>query len=159
MSLLVFSLSGQPCGLPLSCIERVVRVVEIAPLPKAPEIVMGLINFRGLPVPVLDIRKLFGMPEGEITLDTQIIIARTKKRPVALLVDYATGVAAYGAEDATASEQIFPDIGYLGGVAKLKDGIVYIYDLDRFLTLEEEAVIDGLLHPEAGLPGTGGRDK
>lgn len=150
--LLVFTLSGQRFGLPLSRVERVVRIVEITPLPKAPEIVMGFINVRGLPVPVLNIRKLLGLPEAGITMNDQLIMARTARRPVALLVDHTEGVAGYGAEDVTTSEQLFPGIRYLEGVAKLKDGIIHVYDLDRFLSLEEEAVIDNFLNSAGHLP-------
>ncbi len=163
--LLVFTLSPQLCALPLSVVERIVRAVEIHPLPKAPEVVLGLINVQGRAVPVLNVRKLFRLPYIEMALSDQIIIAHTSGRTVGLLVDNTEGVHEYREEDVITSEELFPGIEYLEGVVKLRGGaplqtmaekpqvfwgaggIVYIYDLDRFLSLEEKAVIDRLLPP------------
>lgn len=143
--LLIFALSGLRCALPLAGIERILRAVEISPLPKAPEIVMGLVNVQGRIFPVLNIRKLFRLPETEINLNDQIVIARTATRPVAILVESTIGVAEYSKRDIIPSDQLFPGIDYLEGVAKLQDGIIYIYNLDRFLSSEDEAGIDPLL--------------
>ncbi len=153
--LLIFTLSQQLCALPLSVVERIVRAVEIHPLAKAPEVVMGLINLQGRAVPVLNIRKLFRLPYIEMALSDQIIIAHTAGRIVGILVDEAVGVEEYRAEDVIPSEELFPGIEYLEGVVRLRESqtfrgagdIVYIYDLDRFLSLEEKTVIDRLLPP------------
>ena len=169
--ILIFTLSQQLCALPLSVIERIVRVVEIHPLPKAPEVVLGLINVHGRAIPVLDVRKLFRLPSPEMALSDQIIIAHTSGRIVGLLVDNTEGVHEYREEDVVTSEELFPGIEYLEGVVKLKagvreksqtfwssGGIVYIYDLDRFLSLEEKAVIDRLLPPGSTMPEVGWHD-
>ncbi len=143
--LLLFTLSEQRCALPLSDIERIVPMVSIHPLPQAPAIVTGVINVRGRVMPVLNIRKLFNLPEVGLTLSDQMIIARTSKRTVAILIDNAVGVIDCGHEDITAIEELFPGIGYLKGVVKLKDGIAYIYHLDSFLSLDEEVALDRIL--------------
>ena len=57
--IVVFALDEPRYALPLSAVERVVRAVEITPLPKAPEIVLGVINMQGQVVPAVDIRKRF----------------------------------------------------------------------------------------------------
>jgi purine-binding chemotaxis protein CheW len=157
--LLVFCLEGQCCALPLQCIERTIRSVEISPFPGAPEIVSGLINIHGMSVPVLNIRKLFHLPEIEITLSDQIILAHTLSRLVAIPVNEVSGIAEYEEQDFITSEELFPGIEFLEGVTKLKEGIVYIYDLDRFLSLDDITVIGTLLQtdkktPEAGIRGT-----
>ena len=54
-----FVLNDQRYALRLAVVERVVQVVEFTPLPKAPEIVLGIINFEGRVVPVVDVRKRF----------------------------------------------------------------------------------------------------
>ncbi len=145
--LLVFTISGQNCALPLSRVERIVRLVEINPLPKAPEIVTGLINFRGLAVPVLNIRKLFRLPDIETTLNDQLIIADTSSRTVAILIENSLGVAEYREQDLITADELFPGIEHLEGVVKLKDGIAYIYDIDRFLSLEEKTALDRMVPP------------
>ena len=150
--LLVFALSGLRCALPLADIERILRAVEMSPVPNAPEIVMGLVNVHGHIIPVLNIRKLFHLPEVEITLNDQIIIAHTTNRPVAILVDNVICVTEYSDQAIISSEELFPGIEYLQGVAKLQDGILYIYNLDTLLSPEDEVGIEPLLSPDISMP-------
>lgn len=143
--LLVFTLSDLRCALKLSDTERILRAVEITPVPKAPEIVMGLINVQGRVIPVLNIRRLLRLPEIEMTLNDQIIIARTSTRPAAILVDNVQGVVEFSEQEIMVPEELYPGIEYLEGVTKLKDGIIYIYNLDTFLSSEEKAELEDLL--------------
>ena len=143
--LLLFNLSDLHCALPLTEIERILRVVEISPIPRAPEVVMGLVNVQGRIIPVLDLRKLFHLSASEISLNDQLIIARSTNGSVALLVDNVIGVGEYGEEDITSSDALFPGIECLDGVAKLKDGIIYIYHLDRLFSAEHAAEIAPLI--------------
>jgi len=150
--LLIFTLSDLRCALQLSDIERILIAVAISPVPKAPNIVMGLINVHGRIVPVLNIRTLLRLPEIEMTLNDQIIIVRTASRPVAILVDNVQGVAEFSEQDIIAPEELYPGIEYLEGVTKLKDGILSIYNLDRFLSSEEKAEIEHLLTGDTSMP-------
>ena len=68
-----FNFDDQKYALFLSAVVRIIRVVEITGLPKAPEIVLGVINMHGLIIPVFDIRKRFRLPQREIQLDHQLI--------------------------------------------------------------------------------------
>ena len=138
----VFTLDGQAYALHLSVVERIVRVVEVTPLPKAPEIVLGVVNVGGKIIPVIDIRKRFRLPGHETNLSDQLIIANTSKRSVALVVDSVSGVIERSAAEITAAEQIVPDLKYVEGVAKLEDGMVLIHDLDKFLSLDEGKTLD-----------------
>lgn len=143
--LLVFALSDLLCALRLSDVERVLRAVEISSVPKAPEIVKGLVNIRGSVIPVLNICKLLRLPEMEMALDDHIIIALTATRPVAIHVGNVIGVVEFNEQDILAPEELYSDIEYLTGVTILKDRIIYIYDLDRFLTAEDRSGIERLL--------------
>ena len=66
--LLVFALGDQRCALYLPVVDRVVRMVEITPLPKAPDIVLGVVNVHGEVIPVINVRKRFGLPQRDIAL-------------------------------------------------------------------------------------------
>jgi purine-binding chemotaxis protein CheW len=57
--LVVLTLDEQRYALHLSAVERIVRMVEITPLPKAPQIVLGVVNVQGRIVPIVNIRKRF----------------------------------------------------------------------------------------------------
>ncbi len=143
--LLVFTLDEYRYALHLSAVERVFRAVEITPLPKAPEIVSGVVNIQGRIVPVFDVRKRFRLPEREMDLSDWLILARTPRRSVALLVDSVRGVIESPKQDVVASQNFLPRVEYLEGVVKLQDGIVLIHDIDTFLSLDEEETLSGAM--------------
>ena len=82
MQLVVFFLDGQRYGLHLSTVRRVVRAVEVRALPSAPGIVLGVINIEGRIIPVINVRRRFGLPDKEIDLDDHFIVAATARRTV-----------------------------------------------------------------------------
>ena len=125
--------------------ERIVRVVEITPLPKAPQIVVGVINVHGIVIPVFNIRKRFNLPDREIELSDQLIIANSKNRKVALLVDSSPGIEELPADAIISSDKILPSMEYLQGVIKLEDEILFIHNLDEFLSLQEDRLLDEAL--------------
>ena len=82
-------------------------------------IILGVINVQGQIIPVFDIRKRFRLPERELRLSNQLIIAAASKRTVGIIVDTVTGVIEQAPDRTFAAEQIFPGLGYVAGVAKL----------------------------------------
>ena len=139
--LVVFSLEGVRYALPLAAVERVIHAVEVTPLPKAPEAVLGVVNMRGRVIPIINIRRRFGLPEQPLRPTDQFIVARTARRALGLVVDAAHGVFPLAEENVVVSDGIVPGMDYTPGVAKLDDGLVLIHDLDRFLSLDEEAAL------------------
>ena len=140
--LVVFTLDNQRYALHLSAVERVVSAAAITPLPKAPDIILGVINVYGRIVPVADIRRRFGLPAREMSLRDQFVIAHTVRRPVILVVDRVEGIVAYSPADVIRADLILSTMRHIDGVLKLKDGMALIHDLDRFLSLEEERSLD-----------------
>lgn len=136
--LIVFSLDRQRYALPLHAVDRVVRMVAITPLPKAPDIVLGVVNIQGRVIPVINMRRRFSLPERAIALTDQLVVAHTALRPVALVADAVLDVIASPAQSLIAAEDVLPNIEYVEGVLKLADGLILIHDLDKFLSLEEE---------------------
>ena len=132
----------------LSVVERAVRSVEITPLPKAPHIVIGVINLQGRIVPVLNMRKRFRLPEREMRLNDQLLIANAKKRTVALVVDQVCGTVERSAQEVIDSGKIVPGLEYVTGVIKLADGMLFIHNLDEFLSLDEEESLQAALTTE-----------
>lgn len=143
--LVVFTFDEQRYALHLSAVERIVRVVEVTPLPKAPEIVLGVVNVQGQITPVINIRKRFCLPEREMNLSDQLIIARTSRRTVALVADAVSGVIERSEQEVIAAEKVLPGIEYVEGVVKLEDGMILIHDLNKFLSLEEEQALDNAM--------------
>ena len=140
-----FTLDEQSYCLDLSGVARVVHAADIAALPRAPQIVMGILNLNGEIIPVVNIRKRFRLPEKEIALSDELIIARTAKRTVAILAESVTRVIESQAERIVAPEEVLPNTDYVAGIIKLPDGMVLIHDLDTFLSLEEEKSLDSAI--------------
>ena len=141
-SIVTFVLDGLRYALYLSVLERVVRAVEITPLPKAPDIVVGIINVQGRIIPVVNIRKRFRLPPREMTLNDQFIIARTSARPLAMIVDSVQGIIEYHEDMLISPDEIVAGIEYIDGIVKLQDGMVLIHDLEKFLSLKEGRSLD-----------------
>lgn len=129
----VFTLGEQRYGLPIFSLERVARIVEITSLPKSPNIILGLINLRGQLTPVVALRRRFRLSDRENALTDEIVVARTSRRPVALVVDAVSGVLAYSEPQVVGAGEILPDVEYIEGVVELDDGLVLIHDLKRLL--------------------------
>jgi purine-binding chemotaxis protein CheW len=80
----VFTLDERRYALYLPAVERVVPAVEVTPLPNAPEVVLGVINVQGRIIPVINVRKRFGLRERDIEPNDRFILARTSRHVVAL---------------------------------------------------------------------------
>jgi purine-binding chemotaxis protein CheW len=148
--LVAFILGEQQYALSLTTVQRVVRMVEVTPLPKAPEIVLGVIDFQGTVIPVMSMRKRFGLLEPETSLSDQLIVADMATRSVALVVNSVTGVLERTAEEVTEGEKIVPGAQYVEGITKLEGGIVFIHNLEHFLSGKEEQQLGALLAQAAG---------
>jgi purine-binding chemotaxis protein CheW len=144
--LFVFTLEGCRYALRLSAVERVVRAVEITPLPKAPEIVLGIVNMHGSIVPVVNVRRRFRLPDREIDPGDQLILANTSRWRVALLADSVNGVVECLKQDVISAQRLPPGVKYVEGVVKLEDGMVLIHNLETFLSLDEAKGLDKALN-------------
>ena len=132
-------------ALRLAAVQRVVRAVEVTPLPKAPLIVLGVINVAGQIIPVFNLRKRFSLKQRQIEPSNQFIIATTRTRVVALVVDTVVGVIERLENEILAPASILSDMEYVEGVTKFEDGIVFIHDLGGFLSLDEANQLDQAL--------------
>lgn len=124
-------------ALNLEAVERVIRAVEIAPLPDAPRGVLGVINLQGRIVPVFDLRARFGLPARYVRADDHLVIARLRSRAVALLVDTVGEVVPAGQVQLIQSSEILPEMESISGVMKLEGGLVFVHDLEKFLSIED----------------------
>jgi purine-binding chemotaxis protein CheW len=157
IQLVGFFLDGQEFALHLSSVESVVHIVEITPLPKVPDIVSGVIDYKGHIIPVMNVRRRFHLQEREIELSDQLIIADTSTRKVALLVDHVSRVVECLQGEIVKSKTILPELPYIEGVVKLEDGMILIHNLDQFLSLEEGKELDKAMKARSAkrTPGQG----
>lgn len=146
--LLVFHLDGQRYALPLDTVERVVRAAEITPLPQAPQIVLGALDIAGTILPVLNVRRRFRLPERDIHPSDQFLIARTRDRRVALVIDAAAEVVKLSTAQLIPAVAVAPGMEHIQGVARMNDGLILIHDLQTFLALEEAVALDRAIHAQ-----------
>ncbi len=149
--LVAFVLDRQSYALRLASVRRVVRMVEVAPLPKAPGVVLGVLDLEGVILPVLSMRRRFGLAEGETSLADQLLVAEASRRTVALAVNSVTGVVERTDEEITKAIEVVPGAQYVEGITRLEDGLLFIHDLDRFLSRSEDAEIHDLLAKTKGM--------
>lgn len=140
--LLTFEVGASRFALPARLLHEVVRAVAIAPLPKAPPIVEGVINVRGTVVPMLDIRQRFGLSPTPVAPEQHVLIAQSGGRVVALRVDRAVDLVSVDDAAIESAARVVPGVEYVAGIAKLPDGLIVIHDLERFLSLEEAGQLD-----------------
>lgn len=150
-ALLVFRLEGQRCGLPVEAVERVLPMAAVTPLPQGPAVALGLLNLHGELLPVLDLRRRFGLPPADYGPGARLLVSRAGARRVLLAVDEVEEVVEIRREAVIPPEAILPGAGRLAGVVALPDGLLLIHDLEGFLSLEEERAL-GLALQAGGEP-------
>ena len=134
-----FRLDDQTYGVNVMQVQEVLRVWEIAPVPGAPDYVLGIINLRGNVVTVIDSRQRFGLAPKDADEASRIVIIEVRKQVVGILVDSVSEVT----ELPQSAIEPAPSIGaeessrYIQGVANRDGGLLILVDLDKLLTDEE----------------------
>jgi len=144
-TIIVFTIDGQRYGVDLWIVKRVVLVVEITPVPGMPDKVIGIVNFEGTIIPVIDTRKLINAPAREIELSDQLVILQSPGKMIALLVDSVEGAIGYADAEEIPMESVLPGTKVLRGILKDKEDLIFIQDFERFLSLEEKQALDSVL--------------
>ena len=140
--LVIFLLEERHYAVALDRVERVTPRPEIAPFPRAPEIVSGLVIIHGEMVPVINVRARFRLAARAARLSDQLLVVRTPRRRVALVVDRVEGVVTVPTHAVVAPESLTPGLDYVKGITRLDGDLVFVHDLDACLSLEEETKID-----------------
>jgi purine-binding chemotaxis protein CheW len=138
LQLVVFDLEGQRYALPVSAVDRVLPMVSVSSLPHAPTVALGVINLYAQILPVLDLRRRFGLLPCEYGLAARLLVVRTSRRVLALPVDEVLGVREVATEAVTPPEAVLPGTEHVSGIVALPDGLLFIHDLEACLSLEEE---------------------
>ncbi|MEI7450028.1 MAG: chemotaxis protein CheW [Desulfomonile sp.] len=138
----VFHLDERQFGLKLSVVQRVIRAVEVTPVPNALELVLGLINMQGQLIYVVDTRKLLDLPEREIDLTDQFIIANSSGLTVALVVDRVAGVRVLNDYQMNGTEEFSHTLDHIYAVAKIDGEVVLILNVNHLLPPAQIRVLD-----------------
>lgn len=135
-SLVVFALGEVRFALSTSVIERVVRAVEVSPIPDAPPGVTGVINLHGRVLPVLEIRPRFGLEPREIQVSDHLVIVHAGEGTVALAVDAPVDVVSAEEANVLLPKATLGSFGLSEAMMVHGENVVSVQDPGRFLTPE-----------------------
>ena len=142
LQLLLLRVEGQRWALHLRSVERVVRMVEITPLPGAPAAVVGVVNVQGKVLACVSIRRRLGLPERPVGPSDALVLARARCRRLAIITESVVRLVEVPASAFARCDEIVLGAPFVEGVLKTADGTVLIQDLDRFFSIEEERAIE-----------------
>lgn len=138
-------------GVIVEAVIEVVRPVAVTHLPASPGIVEGVIDLRGEIVPVLNMRRRFGLPDRETHLSDRFIVADGGGRRIVLHVDAAEDVIELAPEELEQPEPATYREGIgVAGVAKLPTGLLVIHDVAAFLSVTEKEALAAALADREG---------
>jgi purine-binding chemotaxis protein CheW len=140
--LLTFRLDDQEYALDISNVVQVVRMVAITPVPKAPDVVEGVINLRGKVVPVINLRKRCGLANRPYGLNDHLLIAKMDGRVMGLIVDVVSEMLTVPMSDLDFSSEIGSQMEYLSAVGRLGDRLLLVLDPGTILTFEDKKCLE-----------------
>jgi purine-binding chemotaxis protein CheW len=148
---LIFELGGEEFGISVLQVKEIMKMQQITMVPKAPHFLQGVINLRGRIVPVMNLRRKFGMSEQGDTERTCIVVVRSDteagEQPMGIIVDGVVEVLLLGEEEIEHA----PDFGVedrsscVQGMAKNKGTVKILLDIDKVLSGEQIGALPATL--------------
>ncbi|GAB3481007.1 chemotaxis protein CheW [Marinomonas epiphytica] len=141
-----FRLEHEIYGVNVMQVKEVLRYTEIAPVPGAPSFVLGIIHLRGTVVTVIDTCQRFGLPSGEITDATRIMILEVEGHVIGILVDAVSEVVYLRQSEIEVSPSVGNDESskFIQGVCHKNDTLLILVDLDKLLSEDEWSEVGSL---------------
>lgn len=143
LQLVTFGIGEEEFGLDILKVQEIIRTVEVTKVPSAPAFVDGVINLRGRIIPIITLRKRFGLPPRQEDKNTRIIVIELPKAVVGFVVDWVSEVLRISASTVEPPPAIISGIqsDYISGVGKLQDRLLILLDLDRILGQREQEIL------------------
>jgi purine-binding chemotaxis protein CheW len=146
-SLVGFFVGDVQYAVPIERVREICNPMPLVPMPKAPPAVVGVADYRGHVVPVVDVRTRFGLPPLPVTRRTKWILVEVRERFLALVVDAVTEVFGTGGTELRAAPPLGggEDTRGIAGVTNLGDTMVFVLEPVRFAELTLPMVASGAL--------------
>jgi purine-binding chemotaxis protein CheW len=132
---LTFTVGSEEYGAEILRVQEVTGFTAITPIPNAPHHFRGVMNLRGTIIPVIDLRRRFGLPAVEPNRSNAIVVVTAGAKVMGLLVDAVTDVRTFAADDIAPSPDFSEPAqnGSVTGLAKTGEKVVLLLDLDEIL--------------------------
>jgi purine-binding chemotaxis protein CheW len=138
MKFTIFNISEETFGIDIARVLEILRVQKIFTIPGLPDFLSGVMSVRGAVIPVMDLRRRFGMtPAGR---KERIILVRYDREKIGFLVDEIREILVLKPDEIRPSPSIFKGFKtqYLSGIGKKDERIILILNIDTLLTSEEK---------------------
>jgi purine-binding chemotaxis protein CheW len=147
---LTFRIDKEVYGIDIAHAREVIEVSELTPMPKAPEWIRGVVNLRGSVLPVIDLRRRFGMGESALGKRASVVVVELSQGAdtiqVGVLVDTALEVFEYRDADIEAPPKFGARFSrnYLRGVGRRNQYLFFILIADKVFTDQDVPLhVDG----------------
>ena len=134
-----FKLQEETYGINVMQVQEVLRYTDIAPVPGAPDYVMGIINLRGHVVTVIDTRARFGLPPSEVTDNSRIVIIESERQVIGIMVDSVAEVVYLKQSEIDTAPNVGTDESakFIQGVSNRDGELLILVDLNKLLSDDE----------------------
>ncbi len=145
VQLVSFWVGTEEFAVEILAVREINRMLDVTRVPEAPAYVEGVINLRGLIVPVVDLRKRFGVEATEANADTRIVVVEVKERMIGFIVDRVNEVLRLDRSIVDPAPDLAksPMSQFISGVGKLEDRLIILLDVGLLvddLALDEQAL-------------------
>jgi len=147
LKVIVFGIGTEEYGIEVDKVRTIERMMPITRVPRTPSFIKGVINLRGIVVPVLHLSERFGLEESPVTDHTRIIVVAVNEMEVGFIVDSANDVVDINEDDIDTPPEIVGGIQakYLRGIAKINDDrLLIMLNLAEVLNKNELVQIEQL---------------
>lgn len=143
LQLVTFSIGEEEFGVDILSVQEIIRMMDITKVPRAPDFVEGVINLRGKVIPIIDLRKRFGLSTRDHDKHTRIIVIEINNMIVGFVVDSVSEVLRIPASTVEPPPPVVSGLEseYISGVGKLEDRLLILLDLNKLLSGEERDLL------------------
>ncbi len=144
LQLVSFRLGQEEYGVEITKVQEIILMGEITRVPQTPDYLKGLINLRSTVIPIVDLRIRFGLPTGDQTDETRIMVVNVAGKTIGIIVDAVSEVLRVSQDQTSPPPPTVAGLGreYLTGLVKLENRLLILLDIDQILTDEETAAIE-----------------
>jgi purine-binding chemotaxis protein CheW len=145
--LVSFHLDNEEYGVEVLKVREIIRMVNITSMPNTPHYVEGIINLRGKVIPIISMRKRFGLMEMEHSSQTRVIIMDVSGELLGFTVDAVSEVIRVSASEIQPSPSVAGGgIGqeFIEGVINHVDKLLVLLNLDLMFSCEEKEIFGAI---------------
>ncbi len=146
IQLACFQVGEQMYALDILRIKEVIRPQKLTPVPKAPKFIEGVINLRGVVIPVVDLRRRFDQAVLGTGGKSRVIISVLAGKIIGLMVDAVAEVRNFTRQDIQPAPRFLKgkEADYFLGVCQRDDDLVMIVNLEKILSSDEKIDLENI---------------